>query len=121
MGELRPKGKAPASARVLNTWIAQAERQLESDGGRLGWLIASTVVAAALQQAVDEQGEPMFLLKGGTLLQHRLPQLSRATTDLDGLIRGDIDRFLAVLDEVLDRPWGPAGSISSLRLGLISY
>ena len=106
-GELRPKGKAPASARVLNTWIAQAERQLKSDGGRLGWLIASTVVAAALQQAVDEHGKSLFLMKGGTLLQHLLPGLSRASTDLDGLIRGDIDRFLTVLDEVLDRSWGP--------------
>ena len=77
--------------------VPQAERQLGSDGGRLGWLVASTVVVAALQQAVDEQGEPLFLLKGGTLLQHRLPRLSRATTDLDGLVRGDLDRFVEVL------------------------
>lgn len=107
LGGLRPKGKVPNSARVLNTWIAQAERQLESDGGRLGWLVASTVVAAALQQAVDEQGHPYFLLKGGTLLQHRLPQFSRATTDLDGLIRGDIEKFLEILDETLKQPFGP--------------
>jgi len=107
IGELRPKAKAPNSARVLNTWIAQAERQLESDGGRLGWLVASTVVAAALQQAVDGQGRTLFLIKGGTLLQHKLPQLSRATTDLDGLVRGDIDEFIEVLDEVLALPWGP--------------
>lgn len=107
LGDLRPKEKAPGSARVLDGWIAQAERQLGSDGGRLGWLVASTVVAAALQQAVDKQGEPLFLLKGGTLLQHRLPRLSRATTDLDGLVRGDLDMFIEVVDEVLGRPWGP--------------
>lgn len=104
---LQPKGKMPNSARVLNTWIAQAERQLESDGGRLGWLVASTIVTAVLQQAVDEQGTPLFLLKGGALLQHRLPELSRATADLDGLIRGDLDGFLTALDEVLQRQWGP--------------
>lgn len=109
LGGLRPKEKAPNSARILDAWIAQAERQLGSDGGRLGWLVASTVVAAALQQALDEQGEPLFLLKGGTLLQHRLPRLSRATTDLDGLVRGDLDRFVEVLDVVLARPWGPCG------------
>jgi hypothetical protein len=103
---LRPKGKQPNSARVLNAWIAQAERQLGSDGGRLGWLVASTIATAALQQAVDELGEPLFLLKGGTLLQHRVPGTSRATTDLDGLIRGDIDAYLDTLDEVLQRPWG---------------
>ena len=40
---LRPKEKVPNSARVLDGWIAQAERQIGSDGGRLGWLVASTV------------------------------------------------------------------------------
>lgn len=73
LGGLRPKDKQPNFARVLNAWIAQVERRLGSDGGRLGWLVASTIATAALQQAVDELGEPLFLLKGGTLLQHRLP------------------------------------------------
>lgn len=106
LASLRPKEKPPGSARILDGWIAQAERQLRSDGGRLGWLVTSTVVAAALQQAIDLQGEPLFLIKGGTLLQHRLPNLTRATTDLDGLVRGDLDRFIEILDEVLARPWG---------------
>ncbi|MDF1488837.1 nucleotidyl transferase AbiEii/AbiGii toxin family protein [Tessaracoccus sp. HF-7] len=65
------------------------------------------MVTAALQQAVDGQGEPLFLLKGGTLLQHRLPGLTRTTTDLDGLVRGDLDRFFEVLDDTLRQPWGP--------------
>ncbi|HBX82866.1 MAG: nucleotidyl transferase AbiEii/AbiGii toxin family protein [Propionibacteriaceae bacterium] len=107
LNHLRPKDKAPGSARVLNSWITQAERHVGCDGGRLGWLVASTVVAAALQQAVDTQGRPLFLLKGGTLLQHRLPRQSRATTDLDGLIRGDLDTFIDLLDHLLARPWGP--------------
>ena len=38
---------------------------------------------------------------------HRLPRFSRATTDLDGLVRGDLDRFIAELDQVFARPWGP--------------
>lgn len=113
LGGLRPKDKQPNSARVLNAWIAQAERQLGSAGGRLGWLVASTITTAALQQAVDELGEPLFLLKGGTLLQHRLPGITRATTDLDGLVRGDVDAYLDKLDDVLQRPWG----VCQLRRG----
>lgn len=104
---LAPKVKAPASARILDGWIARAESQLGADGGRLGWLVASTIVAAALQQAVDHQQEPLFLIKDGTLLQHLLPHTSRATTDLDGLVRGDIDRFVDLVDETLSTPWGP--------------
>lgn len=105
--ELKPKEKAPASARVLNAWITQAQDRLGSAGPRLGWLVAATVVSAVLQRAVDETGSPLFLLKGGTMLQYRLPGMSRTTQDIDGLVRGDLDRFLALLDDALTQPWGP--------------
>ncbi|MBK7820398.1 MAG: nucleotidyl transferase AbiEii/AbiGii toxin family protein [Tessaracoccus sp.] len=106
---LKPKTKEPVSAKVLNTWIAQAEGQLgdEAKGGRLGWLIASSVALGAVQRALDEDGRQLFLLKGGTLLQHRLNVTARTTKDVDGLVRGDMDAFFAVLEEVLDEPWGP--------------
>ena len=61
------------------------------------------MVVAALQRAVDEAG-PLFLLKDGTLLQHRLGLDARATRDIDGLVRGDLTRFLVVLDEVIRQP-----------------
>jgi hypothetical protein len=104
---LKPKDKPPPSARVLHTWIAQAQDSIGSAGPRLGWLVAATVVTAALQRAVDESGTALFLLKGGTMLQYRLPGMSRTTQDIDGLVRGDIDRFLAELDGTLGEPWGP--------------
>ena len=52
---LKPKSKEPVSAKVLNTWIAQAEGKLgdEAKGGRLGWLVASSVAIAAVQRAID--------------------------------------------------------------------
>lgn len=45
---LKPKTKEPVSTKVLNTWIAEAEGKLGDDarGGRLGWLIASSVAIA---------------------------------------------------------------------------
>jgi hypothetical protein len=97
------------SARVLDTWIAQAEGKLgeEAKGGRLGWLIASSVAIAAVQRALDDEGRQLFLLKGGTLLQHRLQGTARATKDVDGLIRGDLDAFLLALETALADPWGP--------------
>lgn len=107
--ELKPKHKQPASSKVLNAWIAQAEAQLGDDakGGRLGWMVASSVAIAAVQRALDKEGRQLFLLKGGTLLQHRLPISARATKDVDGLIRGDMDASFASLEVVLDEPWGP--------------
>lgn len=107
LGGLTPKEKPPASARILNAWIAQAQDRLGAAGPRLGWLVAATVVSAALQRAVDESGAPLFLLKGGTMLQYRLPRMSRTTQDIDGLIRSDIDSFLIGADRALAEPWGP--------------
>ncbi|MCL2803815.1 MAG: nucleotidyl transferase AbiEii/AbiGii toxin family protein [Micrococcales bacterium] len=106
---LKMKDKIPRSGRVLDVWIAQAERNLHSDGGRLGWLVASTVVAAVLQQGLDESGAPAFLLKGGSLLQHKFRDPTRTTTDVDGLVRVDLDVFLSSLDSLLEKPWGPFG------------
>ncbi|MDR1152793.1 MAG: hypothetical protein LBK72_10050 [Bifidobacteriaceae bacterium] len=73
IGGLKPKDKNPRSARILNAWITQAEDKLSSSCGRLGWLVASAMVTAALQRAVDDAGQSRFLLKGGTMLQYRLP------------------------------------------------
>lgn len=109
LADLKPKAKAPASVAVLTQWIGHAEKALgvPAAGGRMGWLVASTVVIAALQRAVDASGTPSFLLKGGTLLQHRLGASARATSDLDGLVRGDLDDFIVALDDALAEPWGP--------------
>ena len=106
---LAPKGKQPVSTKVLNTWIAQAEGKIgdEARGGRLGWFVASSVAIAAVQRAIDADGGRLFLIKGGTLLQHRLNATARRTKDVDGLIRGDLDEFILALDVALDEPWGP--------------
>ena len=120
LGRLDPKKKEPTNARVLDGWIAQARERLDSYGPRLGWLVAATVVTAALQRAVDEEGRSLFLLKGGTMLQYRLPGMSRTTQDIDGLVRGDLDDFLRKLDATLAEPWGPfvltRGDVEEIRV-----
>ena len=106
-GNLPNRDKEPTNARVLDAWIAAAHDKLELDSGRLGWLVASTVVVAALQRAVGSPNRPTFLLKGGTYLQHRLGKSARPTKDVDGIVSGDIDEFVSQLDAVLADPWGP--------------
>jgi hypothetical protein len=107
---LKPKAKQPVSATVLNNWIAHAEGKIggpDVKAGRLGWLIASSVAIAAVQRAIDADGRQLFLLKGGTLLQHRLSATARTTKDVDGLVRGDLDAFVLALEDALAEPWGP--------------
>jgi hypothetical protein len=107
IGSLPDRNKEPTNARVLDAWIAAAQERVKLDSGRLGWLVASTVVVAVLQRAVGSPDRPIFLLKGGTYLQHRLGRSARPTKDIDGIIGGDIDEFVRHLDVVLAEPWGP--------------
>jgi len=107
LDSLKPRTKTPRSATILNNWITQTERNIHSGGGRLSWLVATTVVAAMLQQATDQLGRSQFFLKGGTLLQHMLPGQTRTTTDLDGMVTGDLDEFLEALDPIMNEQWGP--------------
>jgi len=106
INELTARGKEPISASVLEKWVAKAQTDTQIEPGRLAHLIAATVVVAALQRAVDETGSSRFLLKGGTYLQYRLQATSRATKDVDGLVRGDMDEFLSAVDDSLQQDWG---------------
>lgn len=104
---LQDKDKEPYSVNVLTKWIAVAEQELGDErAGRLSWLIASTVAAAKLQQVLNASGEVRFVMKGGTMLQHRLGIEARASRDLDGIVTEDIDDYIHSLDELLDEPWG---------------
>lgn len=100
------KDRPPASLSVLNRWVSLPERRFgtTAGGGRLGWLVASSVAVAVVQRALDHQGRSLFLLKGGALLQHRLTTTDRATKDIDGLVRGDLDEFFAALDDAFRTP-----------------
>ncbi len=108
LDSLKPKDKEPRSRSVLESWIAKAEQEIDpARSGRLAWLIATTVCSAKLQSVLDAQGNSRFALKGGTLMQHRLGLAARATKDLDGMIKGDIDDFMDAFDSSLDEDWGP--------------
>lgn len=109
MAGMKPRGKEPKSPGVLDSWIDHAESDFGiAASGRVRWLIASTVLTAVLQRVVDENDVCRFSIKGGTLLQHVLGLASRATKDVDGIVRGDLDEFLELMDEqFLSENWGP--------------
>jgi hypothetical protein len=103
---LPDRGKPPTSKRHLDSWIQQAQPKTGVAAGRLGWLVASSVVIAALQRARADDGHPRFLLKGGAYLEVSLGLRARATKDIDTLFRGDFTQFLDTLDETLRESWG---------------
>lgn len=110
LATLKSHDKEPKTRSVLDSWIAKAESEVDpARSGRLSWLVSTTIAAAKLQSVLDVNGNSRFALKGGTLLQHKLGLGARATRDLDGIIRGDIDDFLDAFDSLLDKDWGPIG------------
>ena len=84
---LIPRGKPPATVRAIESWVQQAEQKVGIGAGRLGWMVASGVVIAALQRSLWKDGEPRFLVKGGAYLELRLGLRARATKDVDTLYR----------------------------------
>jgi Nucleotidyl transferase AbiEii toxin, Type IV TA system len=52
----------------------------------------------------------LFLLKGGTLLEHRLNVPGRSNKGIDGVVGGDLDEFWRILEQVLTEPCGPLTS-----------
>ena len=63
--DLPDKLRPAPSARSLNTWVRDAVRLTGARERRVGWILASTVVIAALQRALGHDGKPLFLAKGG--------------------------------------------------------
>jgi len=103
---LADRGKEPRSKRHLDQWVIQAASRTGMADRRLSWLVASSIVIAALQRECHEDGHPLILLKGGTYLEMRLGLDARATQDVDTVLRGAFEDF----EEIIDRgmaPWGP--------------
>ena len=110
--ERRPNPKQTlTSSGQLNKWVTAARRALMADDGvvidesRLSWIVASAVVVAVLQRVRSAEDDVIFLLKGGTYLQYRLGLATRATRDVDGLIRGYIRSAFTKGDNHLDINW----------------
>lgn len=104
---LPDKQRPPASAKVLNNWLRDAQQQTGVGEGRLGWILASTVVVAALQRSLGEDQQPLFLVKGGLSMEFHLGLRARTTKDVDALFRGGLEHFETALDAAIAEPWGP--------------
>ncbi|QAY73135.1 hypothetical protein ET445_07025 [Agromyces protaetiae] len=100
------KSRTPSSTGILDQWVTQAQRLIGARGERTRWVLASTIVAAALQRAHMHDGTPLFVVKGGVFIERALDLRARATKDLDTLFRGAVAEFERTVDSALAEPWG---------------
>lgn len=96
-----PKQKKPPSWRVLQDWIRHYADQEELPQSRVRRAVSFMLVALPLDRSLDEEGNPLFLVKGGVSMELRLKMRARATKDLDTVYRGTFESWLDSLDEAL--------------------
>ena len=119
--KLPPRGKQPSTVRTIETWIQQAENRVGIGARRLGWMVASGLVVAAIQRKLHGDGHPLFLIKGGVYLELRFGMQARSTKDVDLLFRGQFDNASVVLNQAFSEPFdGVSFSISDPQPIMVS-
>lgn len=101
-----PKNKPPHSVKVLHSWIATYAKQTEQVPERIIRSVSYMIAALALERARDQSGAPLFLIKGGVMIELRLGLRARATRDLDAVFRAEFSTWLDRLDGAIRQPVG---------------
>lgn len=90
-------------ARLLDQWARDTEEPVTS--GRLRHLVRVTVIVQMLDGLKDENGREQIAFKGGAALEMRFGFRARASNDLDGAYRGEVDEAIRLIDEAAQRGW----------------
>ena len=94
--------KPPHSARVLSQWVDAYARDRGLAPKRVRDWISYMMIGGRLEEVSSSSTGPRFTIKGAVALEMRLPDLARATKDIDLVIDGaDEDDLAAVLRDAL--------------------
>ncbi len=97
--------RLPGNVSHLKRLIGDHAAERGMPPARLQRWLNAMVVTAVLDRVRDEDGEPIFLLKGGVAMELRLQLSARATSDYDAAFRARADEVIDRLDEALAQPW----------------
>lgn len=102
MPDLPIKDKPPHNVNVLERWLGEASKRSGVAAGRLRRWLGFMVAAALLDEARHaDDGEPLFLVKGGVAMELRVDTGARATKDFDTAFRESMDAVTDHLDPAL--------------------
>jgi hypothetical protein len=101
------KDKPPFNVNVLERWLGETSGQSGVAAGRLRRWLGFMIVAGMLDAARHvEDGEPLFLIKGGVAMGLRMAAGARDTKDLDTAFREGMDAVTTYLDPALRAGYG---------------
>ncbi len=101
-----PKDKPPHSVKVLHSWISAYAKETGQVPERVMRSVSYMIVSLALERARDGTGTPLFLIKGGVMIELRLGLRARSTRDLDAVFRAEFRTWLDQLDGAIGQPVG---------------
>ncbi|MBF6619220.1 MAG: nucleotidyl transferase AbiEii/AbiGii toxin family protein [Patulibacter sp.] len=97
----RPPGNLPHLQRLANAAATAQSIPLR----RYQRWINVQILSAALERVRDQDGEPLFALKGGAAMELRLGLTARASADYDATFRAQVSEMLNRIDEALRNDW----------------
>ena len=97
----RRPGNLSHLQRLANSAAAAADVPV----GRYQRWINTQILSAILDRVRDEDGDPLFTLKGGAAMELRLGLTARATKDYDAVFRARAEDILDALDRALTDDW----------------
>lgn len=101
-----PKTKRPHSAKVLDQWLLDHAGGEGGQKNRLRRNISYMVVSAVLGELREDDGTPLFILKGGVAMQLRFGIRARLSQDYDAVFRRAIENLEESLAEAPNHPAG---------------
>ena len=102
-----PRPRPAARVSALESWIRSKAQQDGEDVARLRRSIGYVVVSAVLAQMKDNDGAPLFVVKGGVSMLLRFAGRARLSKDFDAAFRRDLDALEAVLSHAPRHAVGP--------------
>ena len=93
--------KPPHGVSVLQRWITDTQRVTGVAPARQQRWVSFMVLAAMLEKACADDGQPLFLVKGGVAMELRFDLGARATKDLDLAVRAEPAALVTYLDAAL--------------------
>lgn len=114
MNDLPARDKPPHNVNVLGRWLTESANHSGLAAGRLRRWLGFMIVAAMLDQTGrGDDGEALFLIKGGVALELRMGGSARATRDLDAALRTPIGELVDHLDPAVREGFGDFGATRS--------
>ena len=104
-----PRDHPARDVRGLQRWISRWANASSDTQARVQRRIALVAIAAMLDAARDRDGEPTFVIKGGSALELRYESRARATRDIDLEFTGTLDEIHTAISTCIEAGWSGFG------------